>query len=214
MHRALGIFILSGLSIFPHPAPAQESGSKATQLTVGIYNDASVPAAVLQDAERRAADIFAQAHFEVVWLHCLHARAEDAAACRKTDLPQHISLRIVRNPVTSTNDAVFGVAFLASDGTGKYSDVFWKRVEALHAAASLDLGSVLGSVMAHEMGHLLLGSNDHALTGIMRAHWEAGELRHIAMGSLLFTPQQVERMHGKGYVEEPAHQEVAGLRRG
>jgi hypothetical protein len=32
---------------------------------------------------------------------------------------------------------------------------------------------MLGSVMAHEIGHLLLGSHAHAISGIMRGHWSA-----------------------------------------
>jgi hypothetical protein len=51
--------------------------------------------------------------------------------------------------------------------------------------------------MAHEMGHLLLGSNAHAINGIMRAHWESGELSRIAMGTLLFLPEQAKRMLGR-----------------
>ena len=59
----------------------------------------------------------------------------------------------------------------------------------------VNLAEILGSVMAHEMGHLLLGSNAHAISGIMRAHWESGELRRIAMGTLVFLPEQAKRMH-------------------
>ena len=73
-----------------------------------------------------------------------------------------------------------GVAFLSPDGTGRYSDVFWKRTQSLHASSNVDLGGILGSVIAHEMGHLLLGSNAHAISGIMRPHWESGELHRIA----------------------------------
>ncbi len=97
----------------------------------------------------------------------------------------------------ATSDAAFGVAFLAADGTGRYSDVFWKRAQELHANSNVDLGEILGSVMAHEMGHLLLGSNAHAINGIMRAHWESGELRRLAMGTLLFLPEQAKRMLGR-----------------
>src|SRR5215469_6736856 len=35
---------------------------------------------------------------------------------------------------------------------------------------TIDLPTILGCVMAHEIGRLLLGSN-HSATGIMKAHW-------------------------------------------
>jgi hypothetical protein len=49
-------------------------------------------------------------------------------------------------------------------------------------------------VMAHEIGHMLLGSHAHAISGIMRGHWESSELHQIAMGTLLFLPLQEQRM--------------------
>ena len=204
MHRALLVFLLIPLSIFPICTSAQNSAPRSLQLTVGVYNDAGVSPDILKRAEQRAADIFARASFEVVWLHCLHAGPADALACQQTDLPQHVALRIIRNPVRPGKDSVFGVAFLSVDGTGKYSDVFWNRVRDLQATSNLDLASILGSVMAHEMGHLLLGSNAHAVSGIMRAQWEAEELQRIAMGTLLFTAQQAERMNGRASVAESA----------
>ena len=58
-------------------------------------------------------------------------------------------------------------------------------------------GRILGSVIAHEMGHLLLGSSAHAISGIMRARWESAELHRIAMGTLMFLPEQSKRMHAR-----------------
>ena len=208
MHRPLLVFVLIPLSISPIGISAQNSAPRSLQLTVGVYNDAGVSPVILKRAEQRAADIFARASFEVVWLHCLHAGPADAVACHQTDLPQHVVLRIIRNPVSPGKDSVFGVAFLSVDGTGKYSDVFWNRVRDLQATSNLDLASVLGSVMAHEMGHLLLGSNAHSVSGIMRAQWEAEELQRIAMGTLLFTEQQAEGMRGRASLAELAERKV------
>ncbi len=98
-------------------------------------------------------------------------------ACSRNDEPEHLSLRIIPGATNSLSDVAFGVAFLSSDGAGRYCDVFWKRAEDLHAIYNIDLGGVLGTVMAHEMGHLLLGSNAHAVSGIMRDRWEDDELR-------------------------------------
>jgi hypothetical protein len=72
--------------------------------------------------------------------------------------------------------------------------VFWKRVQELHTDFQVDPAGILGSVMAHEMGHLLLGSHAHAISGIMRGHWDSTELHKIAMGTLLFLPSQEHQM--------------------
>jgi hypothetical protein len=67
----------------------------------------------------------------------------------------------------------------------------------LHADWNVGLADILGGVVAHELGHLLLGSNSHGHTGIMRAHWEHEQLRSLAMGNLLFTTEEAEHMRGK-----------------
>jgi hypothetical protein len=51
--------------------------------------------------------------------------------------------------------------------------------------------------MAHEIGHLLLGTNAHSPMGIMRPNWQGQELRSIGMGTLLFTPDQGRSMQTK-----------------
>jgi len=66
--------------------------------------------------------------------------------------------------------------------------------QALQTSDDVDLAGILGSVMAHEIGHMLLGSHAHAISGIMRGHWESSELHQIAMGTLLFLPLQEQRM--------------------
>jgi hypothetical protein len=92
---------------------------------------------------------------------------------------------------------VFGVAFLSADGEGCYSDVFFDQAMELHATWSVALAEILGTVIAHELGHLLLGSNSHSGVGIMRAHWQGEELRRLSRGGLGFTNEQAGDMRGK-----------------
>jgi len=198
VHRAFKAAILFALTSFNLWGSTSKTFAENPQVTVSIYNDAQVPSDTLRRAEQQAARIFSRAGFDVTWLNCTHVNSgRGAAACNEIDAPGHLALRITARLASSTSDAAFGVAFLAADGTGRYSDVFWKRAQELHANSNVDLGEILGSVMAHEMGHLLLGSNAHAINGIMRAHWESGELSRIAMGTLLFLPEQAKRMLGR-----------------
>jgi hypothetical protein len=208
MHRVLIAAVLFTLTIFPSWASAKETGRKSPQATITVYNDAAVPPTVLQRAEQRAESIFARANFEVAWVNCPQASREDARACNRIDQPGHLALRIIPDAAGSVSDVALGVAFLSHDGTGRYCDVFWKRAEDLHAISNLDLGGVVGSVMAHEIGHLLLGTNAHSVSGLMRAHWEDEELRRIAMGNLWFLPQQANLMRGKARRWKSAEQSM------
>jgi hypothetical protein len=73
----------------------------------------------------------------------------------------------------------------------------------LHASWNVALADILGNVMAHELGHLLLGSSSHAGMGIMRAHWQGEELRRLSRGSLSFTNEQADHMRGKLIATQP-----------
>jgi hypothetical protein len=172
------------------------------QVSVSVYNDAQVPSDILTRAEQRAARIFSRAGLDVTWLNCPHIKSAGGAVCSQL-LPGHLAIRIISRIASSTNDTAFGVAFLAADGIGSYSDVFWRRAQELHASSNVGLPDILGSVIAHEMGHLLLGSNAHAISGIMRAHWESGELRGITMGTLIFLPEQSKRMRVRIATSKP-----------
>jgi hypothetical protein len=68
--------------------------------------------------------------------------------------------------------------------------VFYDRVLRSAHESQQDVARLLAYAMAHEIGHLLLPSPAHAASGIMRAAWNGDDLRHIANGSLQFTPEQ------------------------
>ena len=94
-------------------------------------------------------------------------------------------MRIAPRSASSASE-VFGVAFLSDEGTGCYSDVFYERALELHADWNVALSDILENVMAHELGHLLLGSNSHSAAGIMRAQWQEKSCtacREVACGS-------------------------------
>jgi hypothetical protein len=131
--------------------------------------------------------------------------------CAAIEWPTHLAVRVMHGRSTSE---VFGVAFLSADGAGCYSDVFFDQAMELHASWNVALADILGNVMAHELGHLLLGSNSHSGIGIMRAHWQGEELRRLARGSLWFTNEQADGMRGRliGNRRERSTQMATSLR--
>jgi hypothetical protein len=73
---------------------------------------------------------------------------------------------------------------------GRITNVFYHRVEELAREVQSFEFQILGNIMAHEIGHLLLASAGHSPTGIMKAKWSREELQPSSVGFLLFTPQQ------------------------
>jgi hypothetical protein len=89
------------------------------------------------------------------------------------------------------------MSFLGPDGTGVYSDAFYDRIQQMHRNSGVGEARLLGTVIAHEIGHLLLGPHAHSLAGIMCAHWHKEELRLIGIGCMGFTPDQSVRMRAR-----------------
>lgn len=167
-------------------------------LVVAVYNDAGAPSSTVAGAEVIASRIFRQAGLEVQWVNCGLPNASEAESnlCSLAVYPTHLRMHILRSPGTLTKSSM-GVSYLSIDGTGCYSDVFLSPVLALSEDHQHDVREVLGHVMAHEIGHLLLGTNSHSPTGIMRAHWQPPELVQAGHGMLLFTHAQSQIMKQK-----------------
>jgi hypothetical protein len=181
----------------------------ANLVTVAVYNDAGAPADLLVQAENIATRVFEQAGVNVKWVNCpvVVQGLLDSEACRKAIFPTYFQQRIVP-PHPSLSESSFGVSYLSSEGIGCYSYVFYARIAEQHRRNEQNAAVLLGHVMAHEIAHLLLGTNSHSTSGIMRAHWYHKELASADKGLLLFTPDQAramtERLQGSNHNSDTA----------
>jgi len=168
------------------------------QVTISVHNDAGISASTLRGAEMEASRVFRQSGIEVKWLNCpLPADGpEDPAECRTAEFPAYLQLRIARRS-RNLSDITFGISYLSADGSGCYANLFYEQIEEMHKRSRVNLGSFLGDVAAHEIGHLLLGTNSHAANGIMRARWESEELASISAGTLFFSEAESRQMRSK-----------------
>jgi hypothetical protein len=186
------------LALASSAAWAQVVATAEMRVTISVHNDAGVSADTLRGAEMEASRVFRQSGIEVKWLNCpLPAEGpEDAAQCRTAVFPEYLQLRIARRSL-NLSGFTFGISYLSADGTGCYANLFYDRVEELNARSHISLASILGHVAAHEIGHLLLGTNSHAESGIMRARWQSGELGSVSKGALFFSDTESRQMGNK-----------------
>ena len=70
---------------------------------------------------------------------------------------------------------------------------FYHRIEAFGQQHEADVAKILGHVVAHEMGHLLLPHDSHTLRGVMRGRLSRAQWGGTANG-LAFTRDQAELM--------------------
>jgi len=183
------VVLLWGMGAF---GGTRDVGPRA--VTVLVFNSANVSRPVLGKAELDAEQIFRAAGIEIEWLDC--STVQPVEECRRGPVENQFVLHIVPTGKTST-DSVFGVAFLGENGSGKYCDVFFDRVESEHIQFGTNVSELLGAVAAHELGHLLLGSKSHAHDGLMSAIWREESLHRIGMGTFLFTSEQAVRMKAR-----------------
>ena len=163
------------------------AGQQTPHITVLLNDSAHVAPPLLNEAKAETSRVFHEAGIEIEWRDC--SSSVLAERCLFTSSRDSFLLHIVPNGKTSTQ-SVFGEAFLGADGTGKYVDVFFDRIQEAGRTFGTNKGRLLGTVSAHELGHLLLGTHAHAHSGIMEPVWEQESLRRMGMGALLFTRDQ------------------------
>jgi hypothetical protein len=163
-------------------------------ITLRVYDYVYMDRPGLLAAEREAAAILAQAGVKVRWVDCptSHAELDSYAACQSAWQANDFVLRLLPNTMLDSwapwQDAL-GVAY-EGDGPPAYvASVFYDRVHSLCQGGRAPLPVLLGRAMAHEIGHLLLGTHSHSSTGIMRARW-FGEDLSLAGAHLMFTAEQ------------------------
>lgn len=166
------------------------------QITVLVYNNAPVSVSALKQAEVEAARVFSAAGIGIAWVNCMHGSRTVSDACAHVPRSDEFVLQIAPTGKTS-NDSVFGEAFLAEDGRGKYCDLFFDRIEDENLKSRTNISRLLGTVAAHELGHLFLGLNAHSKVGIMAPVWKQQSLREVAMGTLGFTGDQSKLMKAR-----------------
>jgi hypothetical protein len=182
-------------------AGGAEAGPKPNEtpvpLSISVFNDADVPAVVLGRARDRAMAVFAQAGVELTWLDCgTPARRVIHAGCAAIAYPTHFSIRLVENSVGVAQDA-FGQSFQNERGEGNYANVYVGPLASSKALSVVNEGDLLGCVVAHEVGHLLLGVNSHSSRGLMRGFWRAEELYLAANGELMFSASETDRLRAR-----------------
>jgi hypothetical protein len=72
---------------------------------------------------------------------------------------------------------ILGVAVVdRATHVGTLATIFLEHVQEVATRTGVDRASLLGRVLAHEVGHLLLGKTGHSRTGLMREVWTGEEL--------------------------------------
>lgn len=189
----LGFGLLIGLAgtLGCGAAKAQAAiAETAPKLRIRVNNYARVSPATLSASEREGGRILGQAGLRTEWVNC-PGKGESTTTqnpCNEPLEPTDIVLRLI--PESTNNqyqDSVFGFAVVPIVASVY---VNYAVNGARRDNAEFEVPMILGSVIAHEIGHLLLGLNSHSVKGIMQKRWERNQMRQAMTGNLLFTEEQ------------------------
>jgi hypothetical protein len=190
----VGMVVAAGLSSRGLEAAAVTLPDRPSIL-VRTYTKAA-SAAEMRTTRRTAGAILGQADIQVEWLECgVPAEGTDMApqACAQPLRWNELLVRIVSAGTVESRPDVDTLGFAwvdVSAGAGSLATVYADRVSVMAQGAGVDVAELLGRAIAHEIGHLLLGTNQHAAYGLMRACWSTADLRRNRATQGLFGGQE------------------------
>jgi hypothetical protein len=176
-------------------------------LTIRLYNLTNAPAAVVDRASTVTGQLLAGAGVTAVWQtgtpdsfegHCTDMSAAPAGSRVAPDGRDYLVVRLARGIPGHADRTDLGYA-LPHARQGVHATVYYDMVEKLFFSARAMPGvkELLGAAIAHEIGHVLLGSTEHSAAGIMKARWGQAEFQLLACHRLQFTPEDREAIARK-----------------
>ncbi len=172
-----GLALCSGVTDW-EPAAAQPPDRPVVRVL--MVDGAAVPAETSERAQNDATACSSSRASPCVWLtprrvSSLSDRPDRHAACEREE-PQSAHARCRAQHERGARNKRVRSSTSASN----------LQREPSHASTS----QLLGHVMAHELGHLLLPYGAHVVAGVMRPEWDRAQVKNAAKGLLTFTPDQ------------------------
>ena len=175
--RTAGLVLCLGVTGW-QPTAAQTPAVLTVQ--VFLQDDGRVPADVLERAKHAATRVFALSHIDLQWIG--HGPYQ----------PCSLTVRVVaQSPeARSRSRFVMGMAPETRVARGILAFAYYDRIRLYSEDLGLDAARMLGHVMAHELGHLLLPHGSHSTTGVMRGAWDGAQAKLVSAGLLTFSPAE------------------------
>jgi hypothetical protein len=172
-------------------APAAAADPRPSlRIALHVHDDDSIRPNIVSRAKAEMSRIYRDTGIDIVWT-------------KEASDPQ-LTLSILSRELTDQLTVVttaLGGAVGTREYRGRVAYVFYNRVARVartylntsrrRGTHDTDNVIVLAHAMAHEIGHLLLPYG-HSATGLMRADWDAKDMRLAVRGRLNFTGEQAE----------------------
>ena len=176
-----------------------------TDLRVTVYDRAELSQQTKARWLDKAAQIFRIAGIDLTWMEG-HLESREAVLMQYPEPPRKgnevaascrarvdIALNLIREGPEVLGSSVLGMAVpFASEGLNVL--LFIDRLEAVAFREHLPPAALAAHALAHEIGHVLLRSNEHAASGLMAGRWAGHEYGRMEAGVLRFSEAESSRM--------------------
>jgi hypothetical protein len=165
----------------------------ADQMTISVCNLGELPKSAVASAKAEVSAVFQAAKVEITWKSCDELPGNGPSPLRWFVLRLRSDKPLLTS-VTSTSLDVMGRAFVAEALDCGMADAYFLAIQDFARKHKADAGTLLGYVIVHELGHLLLGPG-HVAEGVMQTGWNETELNALRQRWLRFTKTQEARIH-------------------
>ena len=141
-------------------------------VTVRIHDYVGIPTACMTSAQENVKDLYAAIGVNTIWAETKQPGKSLEPAAKY--IPGELLINIV-TPAMSRRMGVaehtLGVAAVTLLSGGKIAYLLFERIRHVALSSGGEAADILGLVIAHEMGHLLLPYGSHSENGLMRPSW-------------------------------------------
>ena len=198
MHRSVGTRTLTLLFAFilSNVWLAAE-GNEERAVSIRIHDYADIQDAALARAQEVVSGMYGAIGVRTDWRDSLR-QSEGASdnvgpsECGPSDLQVIILTSAMANRGVIP-ESIIGFAAVERGVGGRVAYVIYDRIRNFASNTDVDDMHMMGIVMAHEIGHLLMMHQSHSDKGLMRGRWQQSEFRSERPIDLEFSePQAVE----------------------
>jgi len=171
------------------------------RINVLIHNYAAVPRDTVAIVEREVGAIFRAIGVEIDWTDTASRAAAGGPTYQAMRGPAKFDVRLLSSSVSNRvhlKPGEFGRALLGNAGEfAILADVYADGLKELVIGREWAYGHILGLVIAHELGHLLLGPGSHSTSGIMEPGWRQKDIDKALQRRMTFARGQSEQIRGQ-----------------
>lgn len=178
---------------------AHASDKELGEMSIRVIDQVGVSENEWRLAQEAADEVFQSAGLSLHWTHCLWNPSTGNGRCPQGMMPDELNLLIVSDQTAKqlhAPDRVFGIALTRTEGSfGSRGYIYYDRIHNMWGEQhDINEALLLGAIVAHELGHLLLGANSHSPKGIMKPDLERGDMTGIHLAWLPFNSRQRETL--------------------